>query len=696
MADDALNAVLAHLMVRKLRGDRAECVCPAHDDRVASLSVAKGTDQPVVLHCHAGCTPDAVVKAIGLTLADLTGQGTPHCVAQYPYVGVNGDVLYWVERWVPKTFRPRLVDGTYARPSASTEVLYNLAVVRTAIANGDTVYLVEGEKDVEVMREFGFVATTAMSGASQPWLPQFSEQLAGAHLVIIADNDKAGRTRTRRLVEELEPIARSCRAGVARYGKDIADHLLAGYSIDLLDPLPSKDTSLVVYHLQNVLSQPLTFAWQGWIPDAMLTLIEGDPGEGKSVLTVDLAARWTTGMPMPDGTPNPFGGPIPVGMVSAEDDPGKVIRPRFIAAGGNPQNLVYVAGVPMGGRYLRSLDLELDVDAIREAIEEYGLRVLILDPLMAFLGSTRTAVDNEVRKVLTPLRYLSEEMHCAIICVRHLRKAGGKAVHAGGGSIAFTGAARSVLLVGRNPNDDEQRILAITKSNVAKSPTSLAYRLDSDPLRGVPVVRWEGESELRAADLLDTLTSNAEVRGEVAEEVTRLLSIEQLPYEQIRRRVLANGVECGEKMLRSVLKSVAEQVRTGHGTQAYKVVYRLKSEGGPNVEPSSEWQDDTEVPSTSAPEWMAPGDIPASAIHSDDQVDGSVDSPAKDQAVPVSDDSSDPQVDGTSEGTAIHSDLAIVCSVCGATSDLLYWEDVSAWRCRHHNPLTYGGKAEAS
>lgn len=693
MADDALSAVLDHLVVRSRRGDRAECLCPAHDDRNASLSVAKGTEQPVVLHCHAGCRPEDIVAKIGLSLADLTGQGQPHVVATYAYTTATGEAAYFVERWVPKSFKVVRADGVRLRPAPADELLYNLPEVAKAVANGETVYLVEGEKDVEVARQFGYVATTAMSGAGQAWLPQFTEALAGAHLVIIGDNDKRGRIRARRLYAELEPVTRSSRMAMARIGKDFADHLLAGYNIDLLDPLPATEDALVIYSLNHVASLPMTWAWPGWIPDAMLTLIEGDPGDGKSVLTVDLAARWTTGMPMPDGTVNTFGAPIRVGMVSAEDDPKRVIRPRFIAAGGNLANLIYVAGMPMGDRYLRSVDLELDVDAIRVAIETQKLRVLFLDPLMAFMGSAKTAIDNEVRKILTPLKYLAEETDCAIIAVRHLRKAGGKAVHAGGGSIAFTGQARSVLLVGRNPHDEEQRILAVTKSNVAAPPTSLAYRLASDPTMNVPYVVWEGESELRAVDLLDAgLFSSTEVRGEVAAELVRLLSIEDLPFDTIRKRVLSNGVECGEKTLRTMLKTVAEQVRTGQGTQSYKVVYRLKSNYSHVAPPQV---DGSEYPL--APQGLVPStQSEQESMVGEPSTAKEIDLPftPKIGAEPDTGDDTDSEVNGTPlPSTAIESDEVVACSICGVTEAILYWDTIPAWRCRHHNPLTYRGEA---
>src|SRR3954469_23140965 len=97
---DELEAVLSHLRVKQRRGDRAECICPAHPDRQASLSVSAGTEQPVVLHCHAGCTVEAILAAMGLSWADITGKGSPHPVVTYEYTDRVGKALYAVERWV--------------------------------------------------------------------------------------------------------------------------------------------------------------------------------------------------------------------------------------------------------------------------------------------------------------------------------------------------------------------------------------------------------------------------------------------------------------------------------------------------------------------------------------------------------------------------------------------------------------------
>jgi putative DNA primase/helicase len=665
---DPFEAVLAHLHVRHRRGDRAEAICPAHDDHTASLSIAKGAEHPVVLHCHAGCPPEAILLALGLTWDALTGTGQPHIVASYHYTDAAGGWLYSVDRWVPKAFRPRLPDGTPVRPPAAVEVLYRLPEVVAAIDSGRTVYLVEGEKDADVAREFGLTATTAMSGATQPWLPQFTDTLRGARLVIVADTDVPGRTRARKLAAELAPSAIEVQAVVPRYGKDLADHLLAGYSTDLLDPLPAEG-SLVRYTLGNVRVLPMRWAWQDWIPAGMLSLIEGEPGDGKSVLTCDLAARWTTGKPMPDDSANAFGGPVMVGMVSAEDDPARVIKPRIVVAGGDPNRIVLLAGMPIvGQRYIRNVDLETDVEALREAIEGARLKVLILDPLMAYLGSTRTAVDSEVRKVLTPLKVLAEETDCAIVCVRHLRKAGGKAVHAGGGSIAFTGQARSVMAVGQDPDKTNEggehgRVLAMTKTNVGVKPPSQSYWVVADAMGFIlaPRVAWDGESELSAEDLMrQHEAASRAVMAEVTAEAIRWLTIEPLDFPTLKRRIGAGGVECSDDTLRRALRAIAHKIVTGLGA-SNKTVWMLNGPGELPPVPDGAESDIDGQPST---------------------VSGSTDTRKGLRVGPVSDDSSEPPL-----LPEIDADQAVECEVCGnAEPGLLYITARRAWRCRQHPP----------
>src|SRR4029079_3946864 len=149
-------------------------------------------------------------------------------------------------------------------------------------------------------------------------------------VVVYGDNDPPGRAHARAVAASVRPYAASVSLVVPRHGKDVSDLLDAGDSLDDVDPLSDQE-EVAAYVAANVRTRRVEWAWGGYVPLGKLSLIEGDPGDGKSVLTVDLAARWSSGAPMPDGTVHD--GPWPVFMVSAEDDMEDTIVPRLIAAG---------------------------------------------------------------------------------------------------------------------------------------------------------------------------------------------------------------------------------------------------------------------------------------------------------------------------------------------------------------------------
>jgi hypothetical protein len=705
MPDDPFQYIVDQLKVKTRRGDQVSAFCPAHNDvHKPSLSVSRGDEQPIVLHCHAGCQPEQIVEALGLSMHDLSDL-TPRRTAVYYYENAIGDVLYSVERWTPKRFLPRLPDGNYQRPRAAEEVLYNLPNVLDAKNKGERVYLVEGERDVETLKEYGFTGTTAMSGANQAWLPQFSEQLSGARVTVVADNDEVGRSRARRIAGEVRPYCLSVSVMVPTYGKDVTDMLLAGYSVNALQPMPLNST-ILAYSLADVEVRRVEWAWQNWIARGVLAIIEGDPGEGKSVLSVDLAARWTTGMRMPDGTDNPFGRPVRVGLVSAEDDPARAIKPRLLAAGGNPANIVYLEGVAeMGRQMARSIDFELDVDLVREIIQSEQLSIICFDPLMAFLGKTKTHVDAEVRRVLSPLRMVAEQTDCAILTVRHLRKGGGKPIHAGGGSIAFAGAARTVALVGLNPHEPNERLLTMTKSNVGITPASLRYRIVGDSIFGIGAakVEWLGESELGSKDVAEFFTtSRHEARAEVAAELTQLLGIEDLDFLTLKKRLYANGVECSEYTLRSVLQDVAVQIRSGQGTQAYKVIYRLKSRAPQNLKPQVDFEQNEIANDSESIVNLEFCTGPPNAKNRDSlETTREFEEVSSEYEPEIFNNDQTRQESPNSELSTGESrpdkltndDLKLECAICGSIDRVVYYDDVSQWRCAFHNPFTFHAEA---
>lgn len=265
--------------------------------------------------------------------------------------------------------------------------------------------------------------------------------------------------------------------------------------------------------VSDVQPQPVRWLWLGYVPAGKLTVIDGDPGDGKSTLSLDLAARVSTGSPLPDGSACERGNVL---VLSAEDGIADTIRPRLDAAGADTERVAVLDEVVEAGKG-RPVELPADLDHVEAIIAAHQVRLVTIDPLMAFLaGSVDAHSDQSVRRALHPLAKLAEATGAAIVVIRHLNKSGGgRAMYRGGGSIGITGAARAVHLVGADPDDDDRRLLACVKLNVATKPPTLAYRLVADPLHGVARVQWDGTSHHGADDLLasgDELSDRDEAR----------------------------------------------------------------------------------------------------------------------------------------------------------------------------------------
>jgi len=252
--------------------------------------------------------------------------------------------------------------------------------------------------------------------------------------------------------------------------------------------------------LDTVMPEQVTWLWPGRIPLGKLTVVDGDPGLGKSAMTMDLAARLSAGQPFPDDTPTEAAGVV---LLTAEDGLADTIVPRLQVAGADLSRILSLATLPAGGETERLTTLPDDIPTIEQAIEEVGARLVIIDPLMAFLGGDVNSYrDQDVRRALTPLAKMAERTSAAVVLVRHLNKStGGQALYRGGGSIGIIGAVRSGLLVAKDPEDAQRRVLASTKSNLGQPPTAWAYRLEGTE-NGAPRVVWLGESQHGAEALL--------------------------------------------------------------------------------------------------------------------------------------------------------------------------------------------------
>jgi hypothetical protein len=269
---------------------------------------------------------------------------------------------------------------------------------------------------------------------------------------------------------------------------------------------------LAVIRAASVKPERVKWLWPGRIPAGKVTMLDGDPGLGKSTITLDLTARLTTASPLPDGhRPDK---PMGVFLLSAEDGVADTIVPRLKVAGANLELVTIVDHVTDEGGP-RPVELPTDLDRIEKYAaallygddddeEWFTPGLLIVDPVMAYLGGEVNAHrDQDVRRVLHRLKLMAESTGMAVVAVRHLNKmTGSSALYRGGGSIGIIGAARAGLLVGVDPDDEHRRILAVSKSNLAAKPPSLAYRVVGDDLYDTARIAWDGTSEHGADDLL--------------------------------------------------------------------------------------------------------------------------------------------------------------------------------------------------
>lgn len=283
---------------------------------------------------------------------------------------------------------------------------------------------------------------------------------------------------------------------------------------------------LQVVRVSDVPQRPIEWVWPGRIPRGKLTLFQGDPSVGKSFVTLDIAARVSTGRDWPDA-PSVDGTPGDVVLLSAEDDIGDTIRPRLEAAGADLNRVLAVAGVRRANRPATdAFSLEDDLALLEMQLRAcHDPRLVVIDPISAYLGSVDSHTNADVRRVLAPLAEIASRNGVAVVAVTHLNKSGaGRAMYRGMGSIAFVAAARIVWSFSKDKDDSSRRLMLPVKNNITKETTGLAYRLVDDG--GVCRVGWESAPVTISAD--EALSDDAEPsesRSEVQEAAEWLVEL---------------------------------------------------------------------------------------------------------------------------------------------------------------------------
>ena len=257
--------------------------------------------------------------------------------------------------------------------------------------------------------------------------------------------------------------------------------------------------SLKLINMEQVEIEKIDWLLYPFIPFGKVTIVQGDPGEGKTTMVLQIIAKLTKGEAvLPSGSDEPaLEGktmalePVNVIYQTAEDGLGDTIKPRLLSAGADCSRVMVIDD---GDQALTMMDARLE-----EAIIQTKARLVVLDPIQGFLGAD---VDmhraNEIRPLMKRVALLAEKYHCAIILIGHMNKnSNGKSSYRGLGSIDFQAAARSVLIVGRIKDEPEIRVVCHVKSSLAPEGKSIAFRLDKDT-----GFEWIGEYDISADDLL--------------------------------------------------------------------------------------------------------------------------------------------------------------------------------------------------
>ena len=398
----------------------------------------------------------------------------------------------------------------------------------------------EGEPDVVTLLSHGFQAVTGTAGAGS--VPPDLRPLSKFKLVVILlDHDKAGKAGSVKTADAIMNQCLDTKVYISYWpegkpvGYDVTDFFQDGGTAEEFDEQMLKGLPLyervekaapgqstfnvrepITVRLSDIEPEVVKWLWEPYIPLGKLTLLEGDPGIGKTWLALQLAASISKGNPFPgfDGIPAGDREPGGVLYLSAEDGLADTLRPRLDAAGADPSRIHALTGWRQdteNGETSGQVSLQ-DIPTIETAVAMYQPTVIVIDPLQAYFGA---GVDyhraNETRPILAALGQMAERHDIAVLCIRHLGKSRqDRAIYKGLGSIDFAAAARSILLVGQSPDDPTLRVMAHVKSSLAPLGPSMAYQLrDGDFL-------WAGVSEI-TADALLAPQSSEETKSAIAE-----------------------------------------------------------------------------------------------------------------------------------------------------------------------------------
>ena len=376
----------------------------------------------------------------------------------------------------------------------------------------------------------------SLGGVSGKALRQFlSERPDVERVFLCLDADKAGEDACKRLAGLLPDTVSVTR--IQPCMKDWNDVLVhraeipnRNYFKSIVLKEPSKPETVKIIRMSDVELTPVEWLWKPYLPFGKLSVLQGNPGEGKTYFAMHLAAACTNGKLLPNmERMEPFN----VIYQTAEDGLGDTVKPRLIEAGADLDRVLVIDD--------SDVQLTLSDERIEKAIIENNARLVIIDPIQAYLGAD---VDmnraNEVRPIFMRLGQVAQRTGCAILLIGHLNKAAGmQSLQRGLGSIDIAAAVRSVMFIGKLKHDPTMRILTHEKSSLAPPGASLAFSLGDEG-----GFRWVGEYDITADEMLSGIEPQRETKTQQAKDLicALLAGGKQALSEDIDKAALERGI----------------------------------------------------------------------------------------------------------------------------------------------------------
>ena len=376
----------------------------------------------------------------------------------------------------------------------------------------------------------------SLGGVSGKALRQFlSERPDVERVFLCLDADKAGEDACKRLAALLPDTMSATR--IQPCMKDWNDVLVhraeipnRNYFKSIVLKEPSKPETVKIIRMSDVELTPVEWLWKPYLPFGKLSVLQGNPGEGKTYFAMNLAAACTNGKLLPNmERMEPFN----VIYQTAEDGLGDTVKPRLIEAGADLDRVLVIDD--------SDVQLTLSDERIEKAIIENNAKLVIIDPIQAYLGAD---VDmnraNEVRPIFMRLGQVAQRTGCAILLIGHLNKAAGmQSLQRGLGSIDIAAAVRSVMFIGKLKHDPTMRILTHEKSSLAPPGVSLAFSLGDEG-----GFRWVGEYDITADEMLSGIEPQRETKTQQAKDLicALLAGGKQVLSEDIDKAALERGI----------------------------------------------------------------------------------------------------------------------------------------------------------